>query len=88
MGMVLLKIVATILIAYCEAKRLLPKEPFWFRPHRLRTDLMFVVRRLQELGRKAGVSLLCVSSVYRKFALLSTTHFFGRCSPASEFHRR
>ena len=57
---VLLKIVATRLSAYCEARNLLPEEQCGFRPHRSTTDMMFAVRRLQELGRKARVPLfLC-----------------------------
>ena len=59
-GRVLLKIVATRLSAYCEARNLLPEEQCGFRPHRSTTDMMFAVRRLQELGRKARVPLfLC-----------------------------
>ena len=57
-GKVLLKIVATRLSAYCEARNLLPEEQCGFRPHRSTTDMMFAVRRLQELGRKARVPLL------------------------------
>ena len=57
-GKVLLKVVARRLSAYCEAKGLLPEEQCGFRPDRSSTDTMFVVRRLQEVGRKAGVSLL------------------------------
>ena len=56
-GKVLLKVVARRLSAYCEAKGLLPEEQCGFRPDRSTTDMMFVVRRLQEVGRKAGVSL-------------------------------
>ena len=59
-GKVLLKIVATRLSAYCEARNLLPEEQCGFRPHRSTTDMMFAVRRLHELGRKARVPLfLC-----------------------------
>ena len=54
---VLLKGVARRLSAYCEAKGLLPEEQRGFRPNRSTTDMIFVVRRLQEIGRKAGVSL-------------------------------
>ena len=54
---VLLKVVARGLGDYCEAKGLLPEEQCGFRPDRSTTDMMFVVRRLQEVGRKAGVSL-------------------------------
>ena len=56
-GKVLLKVVARRLSAYCEAKGLLPEEQCGFRPDRSTTDMMFVVYRLQEVGRKAGVSL-------------------------------
>ena len=45
-GKVLLKIVATRLSAYCEARNLLPEEQCGFRPHRWTTDMMFAVRRL------------------------------------------
>ena len=53
-GKVLPKVVAMRLSAYCEAKGLLPEEQYGFRPDRSTTDMMFVVRRLQEVGRKAG----------------------------------
>ena len=56
-GKVLLKVVAGKLSAYCEAKGLLPEEQCGFRPNRSTTGMMFVARRLQEIGRKAGVSL-------------------------------
>ena len=54
-GKVLLKIVATRLSTYCEARNLLPEEQCGFRPHRSTTDMMFAARRLQELGREARV---------------------------------
>ena len=57
MGKVHLKVVATRLSADCEAKGLLPEEQCGFRPDRSTTDMMFVGRRLPEIGRKAGVSL-------------------------------
>ena len=52
-GKVLLNVVARRLSAYCEAKGLLPEQQCGFRPNRSTTDMMFVVRRLQEIGRKA-----------------------------------
>ena len=55
-GKVLLKVVARKLSAYCEAEGLLPEEQCGFRPNRSTTNMMLVVRRLQEIGRKAGVS--------------------------------
>ena len=56
-GKVLLKVVARRLRAYCAAKGLLP-EQCGFRQDRSITNMVFVVRRQQEIGRKAGVSLL------------------------------
>ena len=56
-GKVLLKVIARRLSAYCEAKGLLPEEQSRFRPDRSTTDMMFVVRRLQEIVRKTRVSL-------------------------------
>ena len=52
-----LKVVARRLSAYCGAKGMLPEEQCGFRPNLSTTDMMFVVRRLQEIGRKAGVFL-------------------------------
>ena len=56
-GKVLLKVAARRLSAYCEAKGLLPEEQCGFRPDLSTTDMMFGIRRLQETGRKARVSL-------------------------------
>ena len=50
-GKVLLKVVARRLSAYCGAKRLLPEEQCGFQPDNSTTDMMFVVRRLQGIGR-------------------------------------
>ena len=67
-GKVLLKIVATRLSAYCEARNLLQKEQCGFRPHRSATDTMFAVRRLQEFGRKARVPLfLCFIDLQKAY---------------------
>ena len=56
-GKVALKIVALRLGSYLERERLLPESKCGFRLDRSTVDMMFVVRRLQELGRKEGVSL-------------------------------
>ena len=56
-GKVLLKIVANRLGDFCEEAGILPKEQCGFRPQRSTTDMMFVVRRLQELGRTSNTSL-------------------------------
>ena len=73
-GKVLLKIVATRLSAYCEARNLLPEEKCGSRPHRSTTDIMFVVRRLQELGRKARVYLfLCFIDLQKAYDSVDRT---------------
>ena len=56
-GKVLLKIVANRLGDFCEEAGILPEEQCDFRPQRSTTDMMFVVRRLQELGRTSNTSL-------------------------------
>ena len=73
-GKVLLKVVARRLSAYCEAKGLLPEEQCGFRPDRSTTDRMFVVRRLQEVGRKAGVSLhMCFVDLQKAYDTIDRT---------------
>ena len=56
-GKVLLKVIARRLSAYCKAKGPLSVKQCGFRPDRSTTNMMFVVRRLQEIRRKAGKSL-------------------------------
>ena len=56
-GKVLLKTVANRLGDFCEEAGILPEEQCGFRPQRSTTDMMFVVRRLQELGRTSNTSL-------------------------------
>ena len=51
---VLLKIVVG---DFCVEAGILPEEQCGFRPQRSTTDMMFVVRRLQELGRTSNTSL-------------------------------
>ena len=73
-GKVLLKVVARRLSAYCEAKGLLPKEQCGFRPDRSTTDMMFVVHRLQEARRKAGVSLhMCFRNLQNAYDTVDRT---------------
>ena len=73
-GKVLLKVVARKLSAYCEAKELLPKEQCGFRPDRSTTNMVFVVRRLQEVGRKAGVSLfMCFIDLQKAYDTVDRT---------------
>ena len=56
-GKVLLKIVANRLSDFCEAQQILPEEQCGFRPARSIIDMLFVVRRLQELGRQRKIPL-------------------------------
>ena len=56
-GKGLLKIVANRIGDFCEEAGILPEEQCGFRPQRSTTDMMFVVRRFQELGRASNSSL-------------------------------
>ena len=56
-GKILLKITARRLSDYCERLGILPEEQCGFRPNRFTTDMMFVIRRLQELVRKKRIPL-------------------------------
>ena len=56
-GKVLLKIVANRLSDFCEAQQILPEEQCGFRPARSTLDMLFIVRRLQELGRQRKIPL-------------------------------
>ena len=78
-GKVLLKVVARRLSAYCEAKGLLPEEQCGFRPDRSTTGMMFVVCRLQEIGRKAGVShFMCFIDLPKAHDTVDRTFLCGR----------
>ena len=60
-GKIVLKIIARCLSEYCERVGILPEEQSVFRPNRSTTDMMFVIRRLQELARKKRIPLyVCV----------------------------
>ena len=73
-GKVLLKIVPKKLSAYCKARNLLPEEKCGSRPHRSTTDIMFVVRRLQELGSKARIYLfLCFIDLQKAYDSVDRT---------------
>ena len=73
-GKVLLKVVARRLSAYCEVKGLLPEEQCGFRPVCSTTDTMFVVCKLQEAGRTAGVSLhMCFVDLQKAYDTVDRT---------------
>ena len=53
---------------------LLTEEQCGFRPHRSTTDVMFAVRRLQELGRKArGPLFLCFIDLQKAYDSVDRT---------------
>ena len=56
-GKILLKIIARRISEYCERVGTLPKEQSGFRPNHSTTDMMIVIRRLQELARKKKIPL-------------------------------
>ena len=56
-GKMLLKIIALRLSDYCDRSGILPEEQNGFRPNRSTTDMMFVIRRLQELAWKKRIPL-------------------------------
>ena len=56
-GKILLKIIARRLNEYCERVEILPEEQRGFRPNRSTTDVMFMIRRFQELARKKRIPL-------------------------------
>ena len=73
-GKVLPKVVARGLNTYCEAKGLLPEEQCGFRPDRSTTDMTDVVRRLQKIGWKAGVSLfMCFIDLQKAYDTVDRT---------------
>ena len=56
-GKILLMIIARRLSEYCERVGTLPEVQRGFRPNRSTTDMMFVIRRLQELAQKKRIPL-------------------------------
>ena len=56
-GKILLTIIARHFSDNCERLGILPEEQSGFRPNRSTTDMMYVIRRLQELERKIGIPL-------------------------------
>ena len=56
-GKVLLKIIVRRLSEHCDRVGILPEEQRGLRRNRSTTDMMFVIRRLQELVRKKRIPL-------------------------------
>ena len=88
-GKVMLKMVASRLSNHSEAKRILPEEQCDFRPARSTVDMLFVVRRLQELGRARKIPLYMCFMDLQKFKrmTLSTESCCGRYSHISAHQR-
>ena len=67
-GKVLFKAIAGRLSDYCKRENILPEEQCGFRPQRSTVDMMFIVRRLQELVRKEDTSwYMCVIDLTKEF---------------------
>ena len=74
-GKILLKIIAHRLSEYCERVGILPEEQqSGFRPNRSTTDMMFVIRRSQELARKKRIPLyVCFIDVTKAYDSVDRT---------------
>ena len=73
-GKVLLKVIIGRLSDYCERENSLPEEQRGLRPLRSTVDMMFVVRRLQELARKKDTPLyLCFIDLTKAYGPVDRT---------------
>ena len=73
-GKILLKIIARRLSEYCERVGILPEKQSGFRPNRSTTDMMFVIRRLQELARKKRIPLyVCFNGLTKAYDSVDRT---------------
>ena len=73
-GKILLEIIARRLSEYCERVGILPKEQNGFRPNRSTTDMMFVIRRSQELARKKRIPLyVCLINLTKAYDSVDRT---------------
>ena len=73
-GKILLKIIARRLSEYCERVGILPEKQSGFRPNRSTTDIMFVIRRLQELARKKRIPLyVCFIDLTKEYNYVEGT---------------
>ena len=87
-GTILLKIIARRLSEYCERAGILPEEQSGFRPNRSTTDMMFVIRRLQELARKKRIPLyVCFIDLSKAYDSVDRTPS-GQYSPVLACHRK
>ena len=69
-----LKVIAGRLSDYCERENILAEEQCGFRPQRSTVDVVFVVRRLQELARKKDTTLyLCFVDLTKAYDSVDRT---------------
>ena len=75
-GKIVLKILARHLSKYCERVGILPEEQSGFQSNRSTTDMMFVIRRLQELARKKHIPLcVCFIDLTKAYDSIDQTLF-------------
>ena len=72
-GKVLLKVIAGRLSDYCEREIILPEEQCGFRPQRSTVDMMFVVRRRQELRKKDTPLYVCFVDLTKAYDSVDRT---------------
>ena len=73
-GKVMLKIIARRLSEYVG---ILPEEQSGFRPNRSTTEMMLVIRRLQELARKERIPLyVCFIDLTQAYDSVDRTHLW------------
>ena len=86
-GRILLMIIACHLSEKCERVRILPEEQRGSPPNRSTTDMMFVIRRPQELARKKQFRCMYVSLTLPKRTTPLTEPFSGQYLPVLACHR-
>ena len=84
-GKVLLKVVASRLGDFCEEAGILPDEKCRFLPQHSTANMMFVVRRLQEVGWTSNTSLEIRPLIWQKHATRSIVCYYGKYLPVLEF---
>ena len=73
-GKILLKIIARHLSECCERVGILQEEQSAFRPNHSTTDMMFAIRRLQELARKKRIPLyVCLIELAKAYYSVDRT---------------
>ena len=86
-GKILLKIIARRLSEYCERVGILPEEQSGFRPNRSTTDMMFVIRRLQNLAQKRIPLYVCFINLTKEYDSVDRTLLWTVLAPVLAYHR-